>query len=51
LHGRAAGPFDRAIDVAVSRVRRKLDDDGKNPTLIKTVRGGGYVLAAEVERS
>ncbi|MCU0986419.1 MAG: response regulator transcription factor [Acetobacteraceae bacterium] len=51
LHGRSAGPFDRAIDVAVSRVRRKLDDDGKNPALIKTVRGGGYVLAAEVERS
>ena len=51
LHGRSAGPFDRAIDVAVSRVRRKLEDDAKNPTLIKTVRGGGYVLAAEVERS
>jgi two-component system OmpR family response regulator len=50
LHGRTAGPFDRAIDVAVSRIRRKLDDDGKNPALIKTVRGGGYVLAAEVER-
>jgi two-component system OmpR family response regulator len=51
LHGRSAGPFDRAIDVAVSRIRRKLDDDGKNPALIKTVRGGGYVLAAEVERT
>jgi len=51
LHARAAGPFDRAIDVAVSRLRRKLDDDARNPALIKTVRGGGYVLAAEVERS
>jgi two-component system OmpR family response regulator len=51
LHGRTAGPFDRAIDVAVSRLRRKLDDDGKNPALIKTVRGGGYVLAAKVERA
>jgi two-component system OmpR family response regulator len=50
LHGRATGPFDRAIDVAVSRLRRKLDDDGKSPDLIKTVRGGGYVLAAPVER-
>jgi two-component system OmpR family response regulator len=50
LHGRQAGPFDRAIDVAVSRLRRKLDDDGRNPSLIKTVRGGGYVLAATVER-
>jgi two-component system OmpR family response regulator len=51
LHGRTTGPFDRAIDVAVSRVRRKLEDDAKNPALIKTVRGGGYVLAAEVERT
>jgi two-component system OmpR family response regulator len=50
LHGRQAGPFDRAIDVAISRLRRKLEDDGRNPTLIKTVRGGGYVLAATVER-
>jgi two-component system OmpR family response regulator len=51
LHGRQAGPFDRAIDVAVSRLRRKLEDDGRNPSLIKTVRGGGYVLAATVDRS
>jgi two-component system OmpR family response regulator len=50
LRGRQAGPFDRAIDVAVSRLRRKLEDDGRRAQLIKTVRGGGYVLAAEVER-
>ncbi|WP_376090440.1 response regulator [Roseomonas sp. CCTCC AB2023176] len=50
LRGRQAGPFDRAIDVAVSRLRRKLEDDGRNPSLIKTVRGGGYVLAADVEK-
>jgi len=50
LRGRQAGPFDRAIDVAVSRLRRKLEDDGRNAQVIKTVRGGGYVLAAEVER-
>jgi two-component system, OmpR family, response regulator len=50
LRGRQAGPFDRAIDVAVSRLRRKLEDDGRNPTLIKTVRGGGYVLATTVDR-
>ncbi|MGE0417110.1 MAG: response regulator [Acetobacteraceae bacterium] len=49
LRGRQAGPYDRAIDVAVSRLRRKLDDDGRNPELIKTVRSGGYVLAASVE--
>ncbi len=50
LRGRQAGPFDRAIDVAISRLRRKLEDGGRNAQLIKTVRGGGYVLAAEVER-
>jgi two-component system OmpR family response regulator len=50
LRGRQAGPYDRAIDVAVSRLRRRLEDDGRNPALIKTVRGGGYVLATTVER-
>jgi two-component system OmpR family response regulator len=50
LRGRQAGPFDRAIDVAISRLRRKLEDDGRNAQLIKTVRGGGYVLAATVDR-
>jgi two-component system OmpR family response regulator len=50
LRGRQAGPFDRAIDVAVSRLRRKLERDGPDPQLIKTVRGGGYVLAAPVQR-
>jgi two-component system OmpR family response regulator len=50
LRGRQAGPFDRAIDVAISRLRRKLEDEGRHPQLIKTVRGGGYVLAAEIER-
>jgi two-component system OmpR family response regulator len=50
LRGRQAGPFDRAIDVAISRLRRKLEDDGRHAQLIKTVRGGGYVLAATVER-
>ncbi len=51
LRGRQAGPFDRAIDVAVSRLRRKLEDDGRNAQLIKTVRGGGYVLSTPVERT
>jgi len=50
LRGRQAGPFDRAIDVAISRLRRKLEQDGQHVQLIKTVRGGGYVLAAEVTR-
>ena len=48
--GRQAIPFDRSIDIQVSRLRRKLEDDGRDARLIKTVRGGGYVLAATVER-
>jgi two-component system OmpR family response regulator len=46
--GREAQPFDRAIDNQISRLRKKLEADPKNPTLIKTVWGGGYVFAAEV---
>jgi two-component system OmpR family response regulator len=47
--GRAAQVFDRSIDNQVSRLRRKIEDDPKNPSLIKTVWGGGYVFAAPVE--
>ncbi len=46
--GREAIPFDRAIDVQVSRLRKKLKDDPKSPAIIKTVRGGGYMFAAKV---
>lgn len=46
--GRVAGPFDRAIDVQVGRLRRKIESDPRQPGIIKTVRGGGYILAAEV---
>lgn len=46
---REAGPFDRTIDVQVGRLRRKLEDNPKNPTLIKTVRGGGYIFTPPVE--
>jgi two-component system, OmpR family, response regulator len=46
---REAGPFDRTIDVQVGRLRRKLDDDPQNPTLIKTVRGSGYMFTPAVE--
>lgn len=48
--GRDAQPFDRAIDVQVSRLRRKIESDPREPALIKTVRGGGYLFAARVER-
>ena len=50
IHGREADPFERAIDVQVSRLRQRLRDDSREPALIKTVRGEGYVLAAAVER-
>jgi two-component system, OmpR family, response regulator len=50
LHGRQSYSFNRTIDVAVSRLRRKLGDPGARSGLIKTVRGNGYVLAATVER-
>jgi two-component system OmpR family response regulator len=48
--GREADPLDRSIDVQVSRLRHRLGDDPKDPRLIKTVRGEGYVLASTVER-
>jgi len=46
--GRESMPFDRIVDVAVSRLRQRLEDQGRNPKLIKTVRGAGYLLAATV---
>lgn len=49
--GREASPYDRSIDVQLSRLRQRLGDDGKDPKIIKTVRGLGYVLAVEVERN
>lgn len=48
--GREAAAFDRAIDNQVSRLRKKIETDAKNPSIIKTVWGGGYTLAAEVTR-
>jgi two-component system, OmpR family, response regulator len=48
-HHRKAGLFDRSIDVQVGRLRLKLEDDPKNPAMIKTVRGGGYVFTPTVE--
>ena len=46
---RDAAPYDRAIDVQVSRLRHRLGEDAKEPGIIKTVRGQGYVFAAQVE--
>ena len=47
--GREAKAYDRAVDNAVSRLRRKVEDDPARPTLIVTEWGGGYALAADVE--
>ena len=46
---REAGPFDRTIDVQVGRLRRKLESDPQKPTLIKTVRGSGYIFTPSIE--
>lgn len=46
--GRDAEAFDRAIDVQISRLRQKLNDDARSPQIIKTVRSGGYILVAPV---
>jgi two-component system OmpR family response regulator len=48
--GRDMDVFDRSIDILVSRVRQKLNDDSRTPTLIKTYRGEGYMFDAKVNR-
>ena len=50
MHGRDAGPYDRAIDVQVGRLRRKIEADPENPVLLKSVRGAGYLFAARPQR-
>lgn len=47
-HAGSAGPVERSIDVHVSRVRQKIEPNDKDPTLIKTVRLGGYIFTPEV---
>jgi two-component system OmpR family response regulator len=48
--GRAAEAFDRSIDLLVSRLRQKLQEDPRLPRLLKTVRGEGYLFDAEVSQ-
>jgi two-component system OmpR family response regulator len=48
--GRTAGPFERSIDVLVSRLRQKIEADPRDPELIKTIRSGGYLFTPSVER-
>jgi DNA-binding response OmpR family regulator len=47
LKGEEFESFDRSIDVHISRLRQKLGDSPRQPHLIKTIRGVGYLLAAE----
>src|SRR6476661_3675008 len=47
--GRSAGSFERSIDVLVSRIRRKIESDPAQATMIKTVRAGGYMFTPVVE--
>lgn len=49
-HAGLAGPFERSIDVHVSRVRQKIEPNVREPTLIKTVRLAGYLFTPKVER-
>lgn len=50
LHQRDSGPYDRVIDVQVGRLRRKIESDPANPRLIKSIRGVGYLFAAQVHQ-
>lgn len=50
VQGREAHLFDRAVDNQISRLRRKMEEDSREPRLIQTVWGGGYRLAADVRR-
>lgn len=50
LYRREAGPFDRAVDMQVGRLRKKIEADPSNPELIKSVRGAGYMFAAKIVR-
>ncbi len=50
-HGRTEAPFDRSIDMQISRLRRKMEVGEGDHDLIKTVRGGGYMLTAAVSRN
>jgi DNA-binding response OmpR family regulator len=49
-YGNNSPAFDRSIDVCVARLRKKLHDNPRNPSLIRTVRNGGYIFSARVTR-
>jgi DNA-binding response OmpR family regulator len=45
LRGIEYDGLDRSIDLRIARIRKKIGDDGKNPRIIKSVRGAGYLLS------
>lgn len=47
--GRAANPFERSIDILVSRLRQKMEKDPKEPVFFQTIRSGGYMFSPEVK--
>ena len=47
--GRIANPFERSVDILVSRLRQKMEKDPKEPVLFQTIRSGGYMLSSEVK--
>jgi two-component system, OmpR family, phosphate regulon response regulator OmpR len=46
-HGKASEPFDRSIDIRITRLRRKIETDAEKPHFIKTIRGAGYLFAPD----
>ena len=50
LYDKESEPFDRSIDVLIGRIRKKIEHNSKKPNLLKTIRGGGYMLDTKVER-
>ncbi|MGN6282024.1 response regulator [Frateuria sp.] len=50
LYGRDSGPYDRAVDVQIGRLRRKIEPDPAAPVLIKSVRGAGYIFSDAVRQ-
>ncbi|HEV7338277.1 MAG TPA: response regulator [Bosea sp. (in: a-proteobacteria)] len=48
--GRSAAPFERSIDILISRLRQKIERDPREPEMIKTIRSGGYLFTPAVER-
>ena len=50
-HHRNTEPFDRSIDVRITRLRRKIEKDPSKPQLIKTVRGAGYIFVPDADRA